>query len=548
MSLLKYHMSRTLPGLLTVLLLSAWPNTQAIAQPTAEAGPSQVATNGQVVTLDGSSSTGSGALNYQWAQTAGPNVLLDNNQIIHPSFVAPSVGVDTDLIFELIVTEQSTGLSSGPDPVTITVKSIDSPVAEAGSNQHVRANAPVLLDGSNSTDPNGNITNYKWTRLPTIQAADTLCNGPNPTCEVNALGRAEEMFELKVTDNQGLSATDTMSIFYKSPGVCGNDIVEPNEVCDSNAESCLTVDNHPGNKQCNDQCDDFGTCVSTESCGDGVINGTEICDQNTQPCTASGGYAGTMNCNNQCTGFGVCVSTQSCGDAIVNGSEVCDKNTQSCTASGGYAGTKICNNQCNGFNACISTQSCGDGAVNGTEVCDANTQPCTTASGYAGTMSCNGQCSGFGSCTTNLSCGDTICSAPPETSTNCSQDCNPPFSVILEAENMPTKTTGGTVTGGWNIWANGYVENTVQFPVTGIYKFDIIARGSIAANVWPNMELRIDQSTKASFTVNANGWATYTANINVTSGSRKVAIAFTNDFKTSTEDRNLYVDKVTITK
>ena len=114
---------------------------------------------------------------------------------------------------------------------------------------------------------------------------------------------------------------------------------------------------------------------------------------------------------------------------------------------------------------------------------------------------------------------------------------------------MPTKTTGGAVTGGWNIWTNGYVESsTIQFPTTGVYRFDIIARGTKASNVWPNMQLRIDQSSKASFTVNATGWTTYTANVSVTAGSRKVAIAFTNDLNAPPEDRNLYVDKVTITK
>lgn len=113
---------------------------------------------------------------------------------------------------------------------------------------------------------------------------------------------------------------------------------------------------------------------------------------------------------------------------------------------------------------------------------------------------------------------------------------------------MSTKTTGAAVTGGWNIWGNGYIEETVQFPSTGLYQFDIKARGSVANNVWPNMELRIDQSTKTNFTFNAINWTSYTAQVNVTQGSHKVAFAFTNDFYFPPADRNLYVDKVTITK
>jgi hypothetical protein len=236
-----------------------------------------------------------------------------------------------------------------------------------------------------------------------------------------------------------------------------------------------------------------------------------------------------------------------CGNSTVEPPEVCDTTGQACQTSAGYWGTQQCNSQCTGYDTCTSNLYCGDGQKNGNEVCDGGSQACTATGGYAGTQTCNTQCNGYNTCTSTLRCGDGICSTP-ETSTSCPADCTTAFNVTLEAENMTTKTIGGPVTGGWVIWANGYIESTVNFPTTGTYRFDIIARGKIASGVWPNMELRIDQSTKANFTVNTTGWATYTANASVTAGSRKVAIAFTNDLVTATEDRNLYVDKVTITK
>jgi hypothetical protein len=61
------------------------------------------------------------------------------------------------------------------------------------------------------------------------------------------------------------------------------------------------------------------------------------------------------------------------------------------------------------------------------------------------------------------------------------------------------------------------------------------------------MELRIDQVAVGKVSVPATSWTSYTIDANVTSGTHNVAIAFTNDYKSSTEDRNLYVDKVTIT-
>ncbi|MBI5149483.1 MAG: fibronectin type III domain-containing protein [Candidatus Omnitrophica bacterium] len=120
--------------------------------------------------------------------------------------------------------------------------------------------------------------------------------------------------------------------------------------------------------------------------------------------------------------------------------------------------------------------------------------------------------------------------------------------ITLEAETMPTKTTGGAVTDGWNIWSNGYIESTVSFPENTTYEFQIIAKGSYAGGAWPNMELRIDQTVNASFTVNTTGWSSYTRQITVPSGIRKVAIAFTNDYYVAPDDRNLYVDKVVILK
>ena len=85
----------------------------------------------------------------------------------------------------------------------------ESPVADAGRNVITAADTTVVLDGSRSYDPDGKITLYKWTRLPDNKV---LCFGAQPTCETKALGRAEEVIELKVYDNYGNVAADAMSI------------------------------------------------------------------------------------------------------------------------------------------------------------------------------------------------------------------------------------------------------------------------------------------------------------------------------------------------
>jgi PKD repeat protein len=119
--------------------------------------------------------------------------------------------------------------------------------------------------------------------------------------------------------------------------------------------------------------------------------------------------------------------------------------------------------------------------------------------------------------------------------------------IEIEAEDMPVKTTGGPTSEGWNIWSNGYIADTVNFPTGGTYTFEVRAKGSYAGGAWPIMEVRIDQNEVGTVTVDASSWAVYTIQAYVSSGTHEVAIAFTNDYYRPPQDRNLYVDKLTIT-
>jgi hypothetical protein len=122
----------------------------------------------------------------------------------------------------------------------------------------------------------------------------------------------------------------------------------------------------------------------------------------------------------------------------------------------------------------------------------------------------------------------------------------PTVPVTLQAENFATKTTGSPTADAYGIWTNGYIEDSVNFPVSGKYSFIVTAFGSVGAGLWPEMEIRIDQSTIDSVTVNSGTWGTYVIQGNIPAGIHKVAIAFTNDYYRSPEDRNLYVDSIFI--
>ena len=93
-----------------------------ILPPTADAGLNRTVTEGDAVQLDGTGSQDldGNIVSYQWVQTGGPGVVLDETVPAQPSFTAPPVSGSSEvLVFELTVTDDA-GLT-GSDQVSITV-------------------------------------------------------------------------------------------------------------------------------------------------------------------------------------------------------------------------------------------------------------------------------------------------------------------------------------------------------------------------------------------------------------------------------------------
>ena len=102
-------------------------------QPKANAGEAQTVSSSQNVQLDGSGSSDEDkdTLTYQWKQISGTDVKLSDANTIKPSFTAPKVDKETELVFELTVNDGSRikqvhpSCESGqskPGTVKITIK------------------------------------------------------------------------------------------------------------------------------------------------------------------------------------------------------------------------------------------------------------------------------------------------------------------------------------------------------------------------------------------------------------------------------------------
>jgi hypothetical protein len=129
--------------------------------PVANAGPDQTVRTGETVTLDGSASSDpdGGRLRYKWAFNTippGSKAVLSNAQSVNPTFTVDVAGT---YVVSLIVSDCYS--SSSPDTVMITTTN-SPPVANAGPDQTVSRGAAVSLDGSKSSDVDGDALTYFW--------------------------------------------------------------------------------------------------------------------------------------------------------------------------------------------------------------------------------------------------------------------------------------------------------------------------------------------------------------------------------------------------
>jgi len=181
--------------------------------PTANAGAAKSVTKGAGVTLNGqgSSDPDGSIVSYLWTQAAGAAVVLQNATTATPSFTAPtSSGV---LTFLLQVTDNNG--SSASATTTVTVNNT-APTAEAGPGQTVNPGSAVTLSGTASFDSDGSIATYSWTQ--TGGTTVTLNNSNAALASFTAPVAATTLkFSLKVTDNEGATATDTTTVTVSPP-------------------------------------------------------------------------------------------------------------------------------------------------------------------------------------------------------------------------------------------------------------------------------------------------------------------------------------------
>lgn len=180
----------------------------------ANAGEDQTVREGQKVFLVARTETGFFAnnLSYKWSPltTATPIVIFNESQPI-AHFFAPQLTESTSIPVLLTVSDNQGTQST--DAVVVLVKNISlSPVALAGPDIRVNQGEQFTLSGSSSFDPERAELSYQWSQIqgPAVSCSDS--QAATISCSYSATETATVMFELKVSDKDGLSSLDRVLV------------------------------------------------------------------------------------------------------------------------------------------------------------------------------------------------------------------------------------------------------------------------------------------------------------------------------------------------
>jgi len=188
--------------------------TSTNMRPLANAGKDQRVVPGTAVQLDGSGSSDADGdeLSYQWTAPAGIN--LNGATNIRSFFSTTTAGTYT---CTLVVNDGQ--MDSAPDKVTVTVRINRPPIASAGSDQTVNVRTLVQLDGSGSSDADGDALSYRWQQVlgEAVDLSDSTSAIPSFT--PSSVGAYQ--FRLVVNDGLLASISDTTVVTVEAGGPMG---------------------------------------------------------------------------------------------------------------------------------------------------------------------------------------------------------------------------------------------------------------------------------------------------------------------------------------
>jgi len=223
--------------------LGAFESGTAVAPnraPLANAGPDQsFFFPANSTTLTGSGTDADGTISsYQWTKIQGPaQYNIASPTLAKTSISNLEVGV---YLFELTVTDNSGATAKDTVQITVNASSNQVPVANAGNSiSIVLPTNSASLDGSSSSDADGTIVSYQWTKV-FGPSSFVITDPSSKTTGVNSMVQGVYQFELKVTDDKGAVGKDTVKITVNAAAAPANQA----PIADAGPDMNITLPNN----------------------------------------------------------------------------------------------------------------------------------------------------------------------------------------------------------------------------------------------------------------------------------------------------------------
>ncbi len=207
--------------------------------PVANAGRDQSVATGAAVTLDGSESADPAGqpITYAWtfvSKPDGSSAQLSSSTAPRPTFTADQAGT-----YELQLVVSDGNLDSAADQVAVTAtQSNHAPTANAGPDQSVAVGTVVNLDGSASSDADGDPITYVWSITSRPEGSIAGIKAPySPTTLFLADVAGQYTIELLVGDGTDLSTPDVMMV----TAIAANGVPVANAGPDQSVQTGATV-------------------------------------------------------------------------------------------------------------------------------------------------------------------------------------------------------------------------------------------------------------------------------------------------------------------